>query len=272
MERELVIFDSYIIRNILPEKTADNVFLKLIKEVKFGTMKMKGGNVPRQICLQVERSDKGVPIYRHPADHHPPMYDWTPTIKSLKQVIEYHSGTDINHILIQKYMSGKDFISDHSDKTLDIKKGTSIINFSLGATRDLILKTKKDNGLPRRSIKIKLPHNSIFILGKKTNMMYTHSIRQDKRLETEKTDDEKLFDGIRISLTCRDIATFYKNGKLYGQGAKLNMNNINNTHDNESNKKELEKLYNAFHTENSNSNFDWNNTYGDGFNILNFDI
>jgi alkylated DNA repair dioxygenase AlkB len=44
---------------------------------------------------------------------------------------------------VQYYRDGSDYISEHTDKTLDIKFDTSILNFSLGATRKMQLKSKK---------------------------------------------------------------------------------------------------------------------------------
>ena len=63
---------------------------------------------------------------------------------------------------------------------------------------------------PRKSQRIPLPHNSLFILGPETNRKWTHGIKPDKRLETLKSDEEigEEFDGGRISLTFRWIGTF----------------------------------------------------------------
>ena len=69
--------------------------------------------------------------------------------------------------------------------------------------------------------KIRLPHNSIFVLGWNTNRNYTHSIKPDKRMKAEKSVEEAAYDCQRISITFRTIATFYDsvNGRLVGQGA-----------------------------------------------------
>jgi len=54
-------------------------------------------------------------------------------------------GYVLNHALIQKYKHGKDNIGEHSDKTIDIDRESSIINFSVGATRTMQLKKKEKN-------------------------------------------------------------------------------------------------------------------------------
>lgn len=268
MERKHIVLDSYLITNVFDQSVADDCMRKLEEEVKFGKMMMKGGPVPREICLQVDKSI-GIPIYRHPVDHHPPLYDWTLTVNKIKHKLEIVTKLSTNHMLIQRYNHGKEFISEHADKTLDIRKGTNIINMSFGATRTMILRPKKDTrtGKEGETLRIDLPHNSIFILGWKTNKKYLHSIRKDNREAKFKTKEELAFDGKRISLTCRDIATFYdpKTKKLTGQGARKGKNDLTQ-------EQEKELLYHAFHHENSVTDFNWEETYGTGFDVLNFDL
>jgi alkylated DNA repair dioxygenase AlkB len=117
-------------------------------------------------------------------------------------------------VLIQYYKDGRSWISEHSDKTLDIKKNTNVVNMSIGASRIMILKNKRD----KEKQKIKLKNNSLFVLGWDTNKEWVHSIKLNKRDDKIKEQDEI---GPRISLTFRTIATFIdKNGKIFGQGAR----------------------------------------------------
>jgi hypothetical protein len=80
----------------------------------------------------------------------------------------------VNHALIQYYRGGQDYISEHSDKTIDVVRSSSIVNVSLGAQRTMMLRTKKDSlATPRgesdevsvdgkRAVqRILLPHNSM---------------------------------------------------------------------------------------------------------------
>lgn len=41
----------------------------------------------------------------------------------------------VNHVLIQYYRTGNDYISEHSDKTIDVVQDSKIVNVSLGAER-----------------------------------------------------------------------------------------------------------------------------------------
>jgi len=140
-----------------------------------------------------EHESFSFPMYRHPADNSPPLRSWTPTVSIIREHVERVLGHPVNHVLIQCYRTGSDYISEHSDKTLDIVRGTSIVNVSVGAQRQMILRQKRDPsvrppprpspayGAPmtsrmraeladqedREKVLVPLPHNSMFVLGKR---------------------------------------------------------------------------------------------------------
>ena len=232
--------DSHLQLNFLPQSLAENAFASLADEVSFSKMTIKDYPVPRLVAIQGELID-GVlePVYRHPADIQPELTAWTPTILKIRDALNEATGLNLNHVLIQLYRSGEDNISPHTDKTLDILRGTSIYTISFGAKRTLILRSKidksglsdssqaieeaalKSNSSCEKVQRIPLPHNSLFILGSRTNSQYLHSIKADKRMSTLKTPEELFCNGQRISLTFRCIATFYHRTlrMLSGQGA-----------------------------------------------------
>jgi hypothetical protein len=136
----------------------------------------------------------------------------------------------------------------------------------------MILKHKIQDGLKQR---FKLPHNSLFVLGWKTNREWLHSIKQDNRLDMDKDPDELAFSSQRISLTLRTVATFRnrRTGQLYGQGARCKTNNEQLFEENLSNESDEQNMLMAFSAENRQSlEFDWNHYYGAGFNALNFKV
>ncbi|CAF0729270.1 unnamed protein product [Adineta steineri] len=267
--------DSFLLLDIFPTDVADDLFNKLRDEITWNEMRQKGGRVPRDISiqgtLQIENGDEYEPLYRHPADEQPELISWTPTALLIKERIEQIIEQKLNHALIQYYRNGKDFIGEHSDKTLDVLIKSNIVNYSLGAARTMILKHKTQSGLKQR---FKLPHNSLFVLGWQTNREWFHSIKQDNRLDMDKHPDELAFSSQRISLTLRTVATFRNRctGQLYGQGA------INKTFEQMSkeqitNEGDEQNMLMAFSAENKQSSeFDWNHHYGAGFNALNFKV
>ncbi|SPO07137.1 uncharacterized protein DNG_09831 [Cephalotrichum gorgonifer] len=326
--------DTKAFYDVLPPALEKDAFDKLKDEVEWQTMSHLGGEVPRLIGVQgTVAPDGSHPVYRHPADESPPLKPFSPTVTALKRVVEEYLGHEVNHVLIQLYRGGKDYISEHSDKTLDIAPGSYIANLSLGAERMMIFRTKKPQTKPRapdaaspattvpeaptgksqkeppsaddtasstttgtstpatpaspappaakrtknnapppvrESQRAQLPHNSLLRMGLRTNATWLHAIRQDKRIDAEKTPAELAFDGARISLTFRLVGTFLdeREERIWGQGAKgktaaeaaavLNGDEA-----------EGERMIRAFGVENrSGSEFEWDRWYGEGFDVL----
>ena len=276
---------------------------ELQSEIAFEHWHHKGGPLPRLCAEQGEIQDDVRPLYRHPIDSCScSLVAFTPAVLKIKGAIEkllYSTGQcSFNHCLIQLYRDGDDSISEHSDKTLDILNDSVICNFSVGATRTLILRKKcaysknlgvsVDDGdydaqMERDTRRFSLPHNSLFVMSLGTNRDYTHQIKQDKRAPRDKTREEE---GIRISFTFRSIATFYncKYGVVFGQGA-LRRPAVATTaaaaatdeppgwrlyeeeEDETSDESQVRRLLAAFSAENKTAK-SWQELYGHGFSIL----
>lgn len=231
--------------------------------------------MPRLVAVQGEVSPEGdFPIYRHPADETPLLRPFTPTVEAIRRHVEAALNHPVNHVLIQHYRSGADFISEHSDKTIDVVPGSKIVNVSLGAQRAMTLRTKSDAARAgdegRVSEKIALPHNSMFVMGLETNRRWLHSVRTDKRPDSTKSPEERFENGERISLTFRRIGTFLTadQSKIYGQGAKGPTKEDARPVVNGG--PEAQKLLDVFGFENQQSDFDWQANYGEGFDVLHF--
>lgn len=253
-----------------------DAFEKIREEVAWQKMYHMSGQVPRLVAVQGRLLPNGaIPIYRHPADESPPLHPYTSTVDEIRAIVERILGHPLNHVLIQLYRDGQDRISEHSDKTLDIVRGSYICNVSLGAQRVMVLRTKtqmpgeEDSG--RLTQRVPLPHESLFILGEKTNMRWLHGIRPDKRPDSNKSIEERAYGGQRISLTFRYIGTFISSDgdTIWGQGA------VGKSRDRagrviHGDPAETERLIRAFGQENHSTEFDWHSVYGDGFNVVNF--
>lgn len=211
----------------------------------------------------------------------------------------------MNHVLIQHYRTGADYISDHSDKTIDINRHSFIVNVSLGAQRVMTLRQKKDQHAreqerqagstptsststdstshhtqppPRLTQRIPLPDNSLFILGLETNKKWLHGISTDKRPLSTKSPVEQINNGARISLTFRWIGTFVNptRNTIWGIGARAknreDARTILDGTTNAAGMKDAENLITAFGEENFNPDFDWEKWYGEGFDVLHFKV
>ncbi|KAL2855361.1 hypothetical protein BJY01DRAFT_11221 [Aspergillus pseudoustus] len=264
--------DSKIVYDLdLPE----NAFENIRDEVAWQKMYHMSGQVPRLVAVQGKHSPDGsIPIYRHPADESPPLQPFTPVVDRVRIIVERILGHPLNHVLIQLYRDGQDRISEHSDKTLDIVRGSSICNVSLGAQRVMVLRgkgTEKEEGSGRLSQRVPMPHESLFVLGEKTNSRWLHGIKPDKRQESEKSVEERAYGGQRISLTFRHIGTFLNptGDTIWGQGA------VSKTQSDahpviHGDPEETERLVRAFGDENRAVDFDWDTVYGKGFDVVNF--
>lgn len=276
--------DTSLLHDLLPAELAATIFDEIRDEVLWQRMSHRGGEVPRLVAIQGEiQEDGSIPIYRHPSDESPPLYPFSEAVLKVRAITEQALGHSLNHVLIQLYRDGTDYISEHSDKTLDIGLDTYIANVSLGAQRTMVFRSKAkprqeqtDNGkrkssdrLTRDSVRIELPHNSLCKLGLSTNARWLHSIRQDKRQAEEKSDSELAYGGIRISLTFRSIATFLSpdQQKIWGQGATSKSKKSAQAVINGSTP-ESEALLRAFAKENQSLDFDWKAVYGSGFDVL----
>jgi alkylated DNA repair dioxygenase AlkB len=231
--------------------------------------------VPRLVAVQGEvAADGSFPIYRHPADETPALLPFSPTVEAIRRHVEQTLNHPVNHVLIQHYRSGADYISEHSDKTIDVVPGSKIVNVSLGAQRAMTLRTKRDAAQAedegRVSARVPLPHNSMFVMGLETNRKWLHSVRTDKRPEKTKSAEERFENGERISLTFRRIGTFLSADQthIYGQGAKGKTKEDATPVVNGG--PEAAELLSAFGHENQSSGFDWQSGYGAGFDVLHF--
>jgi nicotinamidase-related amidase len=295
--------DSFVRYNLLPPTARDSIdeeillsstiFDGLYNEVDWQKMYHAAGEVPRLVAVQgLVGPDNSKPVYRHPSDQSPPLLPFSAKANLVREAAERVVGHPLNHVLIQLYRDGKDYISEHSDKTLDIVRGSKIVNASFGAQRTMRLRKKKtktsadnqaDNNSkaasssssgtePREIQRIAMPHNSIFVLGPKTNQSWLHSINADKRLAAEKSPEELAHGGMRISLTFRHIGTFLSGDekKIWGQGAKSK--SIDDSGDTvNGNEKETERLIRAFGKENhEDEDWTWEESYAGGFDVLHF--
>ncbi|KAJ3154563.1 hypothetical protein HK101_001605 [Irineochytrium annulatum] len=285
-------FDSRLITDLLPASIAATAMSDLISQVQWQEMLHRGGPVPRRIAVEGDLSDGLIPIYRHPADTLPEVRTWSPIVDVIRQEVERALGGKqrMNHVLIQHYRNGEDYISEHSDKTLDVAQGTDIVNVSIGAMRVMTLREKRgftkgsettadaklepslDSLAPTRATtSIPLPHNSLFVLGPNSNRRYLHSIRQDKRALTQKLPAEMDFAGERVSLTFRTIATFLTDdGRIFGQGATAKERE--GARGVAKDEKGVEEMIRAFGRENQDKEFVWEEWYGKGFDVINCSV
>ena len=196
------IVDSWLIRQVFDLDWKE----ELLHELNFEQMYNRSSPVPRLVTVQCDYNDGVMPYYRHPADEMPIQFPWTKSVKIIKERVERIVGHSLNHALIQLYRDSRDFIKEHSDKTLDITPGSKIVTVTFGAGRFLILSAK--DSLITQNFNILLESGSVFVLGLETNKKMKHAISKHGRQVGE-----------RLSLTFRQIHTFTDGTLIWGGGA-----------------------------------------------------
>ncbi|KZV66988.1 hypothetical protein PENSPDRAFT_584601 [Peniophora sp. CONT] len=264
--------DTHLHFNLLPNDVCADIFARVKREVEWSVMHHRGGEVPRLVAVQGDVAEDGsCPVYRHPSDESPPLLAFSPTVQLIREHVERVVQHPVNHALIQLYRGGTDYISEHSDKTVDIAPNTYIVNVSLGAERIMTLRTKKDamaSGAERQKQRIPLPHNSLLAFGLKTNRQWLHAVNADKRMLSMKVPAELAEGGERISLTFRNIHTFLSADQTLTWGAGACGKERGDARPVVRGGPEGEALLAAFGEENHSSNFDWDKAYGQGFDVL----
>jgi len=281
---------SSIQYDLLAPDRVDGLFHRLKDEVSWQKMHHQTGEVPRLVCCQGTIDPEGnMPVYRHPSDETLALLPWSNTVDEIRRAAEALAGHALNHALIQLYRAGTDFISEHSDKTLDIRPGSFIVNASFGAERVMRLRSKRSpqkinttpssstspsslptqDPPPRTTHRVRLPHNSALLMSLDTNAQYLHSINADKRPASELSPAEKAYDGQRISLTFRHIGTCIdaKSEYIWGQGATgKEREDAQKVVSGDAG--EVEKLVRGFGAENAAAEVVWEEWYGGGSDVL----
>ena len=110
----------------------------------------------------------------------------TSSLLALLAVVNATFGTEYNGILVNKYFSGKDYISAHSDDE-DNLDNSGVVAISWGATRKFRIRKKGEKGFQD----FPMESGSMLQMGGDFQKEFTHEIPPQKG------------DGIRISFTFR---------------------------------------------------------------------
>jgi len=150
---------------------------------------------------------------------------FTAKLKEIKEKIEETTGQKFNALLINKYESGEDKISWHSDNDRWCGEKFLVPSLSFGVERKFNMRYKKDKS---KKMKIGLKHGSLIIMKEDCQDVLEHSISSEKKVH-----------GVRYNLTFRNIIYPEKAQKVVHKWEKI---------ESESNKrmKTSSKLYRDF--------------------------
>lgn len=163
----LELFDSWLTR-----EEADRAEVALRTEVRWeqGTIRMFGREVrePR-LSAWVGDSESG---YTYSGRALVPA-PWTETTAALRDRAAETSAAPFNSVLLNRYRDGSDAMGFHADDEPELGNDPVIASVSLGATRKLVLRHKKDKTV---SLSLPLVHGSLLVMRGTTQRFYRHAI------------------------------------------------------------------------------------------------
>lgn len=117
---------------------------------------------------------------------------WTPTLLTLKKIVEQECGETFNACLLNLYHDGSEGMTWHSDGEKDLKRNGAIASLSFGAERKFSFKHKKS----QETVSLYLQNGSLLVMTGATQKNWLHRLPHSKLITTP-----------RINLTFRTIDT-----------------------------------------------------------------
>ncbi|WP_317169720.1 alpha-ketoglutarate-dependent dioxygenase AlkB [Chryseobacterium sp. C3] len=175
--------------NFFTKIESDLLFHKLLTEIEWNqeSMNMYGKQVlfPR---LTAWYGDNDKPYSFSGITLAPRI--WTKELLEIKEKIEPISKVNFNSVLLNRYRSGNDSISWHTDAEQELGENPVIASVSFGTTRKFQLRHKET----KEKLEIELTHGSLLIMQGELQHFWHHQIPKTKKDISE-----------RINLTFRTI-------------------------------------------------------------------
>lgn len=117
---------------------------------------------------------------------------WTPLLLRIKGFVERAAGANFNSVLLNHYRNNRDSIAPHSDDEPALGPDPTIASVSLGETRTLIFRSRRQT--PPLTRKLRLESGSLLIMAGGAQRHWKHGIEK-----------QAAPCGPRINLTFRNI-------------------------------------------------------------------
>ena len=117
-------------------------------------------------------------------------HDWNNTLLEIKKIIESITSFKFNSVLANLYRDGNDSMGLHSDDEKELGKNPVIASLSLGESRDIYFKHKKN----KSSLVISQTSGQLLVMRGRTQAYWKHEIKKEKKVLLP-----------RVNLTFRNI-------------------------------------------------------------------
>lgn len=183
-EPDIIYYPEFII-----EQNYLDLFNSLMQEVEWQEEYLRIFNkvikCPRKIAWY---GDCGI-NYKYAGISHSTI-GWISIIDKLRIDIEKLTNCKFNFVLLNYYADGSDYMGWHSDNEKSLGKNPTIASISLGVTRSMAFKNKKNKQIR----KFDLHNGSLLIMSGNTQDEWLHCIPKSKHILTS-----------RINLTFRNV-------------------------------------------------------------------
>jgi alkylated DNA repair dioxygenase AlkB len=155
-----------------PQADADRLLQELLATTAWRqeSIKLYGRSVdvPR---LTAWYGDEGTGYTYSGIMNHP--QPWTPALLEVKRAVEPPAGVTFNSVLLNRYRTGQDSVSWHSDDEPEFGANPVIASVSLGGTRTFQLRHKRRKGL---KASVELTHGSLLLMRGAAQHNWLHQI------------------------------------------------------------------------------------------------
>lgn len=212
-------YDIFVQDDFLLESESEYLFHRLNNDALYDARaahQFRGRNRPRDIAFfsdfypnpNDDPNDPDYPVYRHEYNRIPPPphpFDDIPALALVRDRINSLISDEkqkVNHVVVHRYLDGKDNIQSHSDKTGDFSDGSSVWTVSLGEMREIRYHEVKPDGGSYTKTQANyirpLPSGSLNQLDPRTNADYVHGVFKTAPSKYKTTKS-------RISLSFRSV-------------------------------------------------------------------
>jgi alkylated DNA repair dioxygenase AlkB len=159
---------------------ADRVFRSLLDDVAWEErhIVLFGRSIPQPRLI----AWAGEIPYRYSGQTLEPR-PWSDLMDRVRVGVSRHTGVAFNHVLLNRYRSGRDSMGFHSDDEPELGPEPTIASVSFGVPRRFVLVSRRG---PRERVVMTLEHGSLIVMRGRCQAEYRHGIPKDSAVSSER--------------------------------------------------------------------------------------
>lgn len=179
--------------HVWDENQSSILLSRLLKEIDWHVDEIRIFGKVRSIPRMTAWYGDSDAIYVYSGIKNVPL-PWSPLISEIRQAVQRLTGQVFNSVLLNRYRSGTDYMSWHSDDELELGPEPLIASVSFGKTRTFEFRPKSPS--LGKNIKLNLESGSLLVMRGTTQKNWEHRVAKDKKINPGEE---------RVNLTFRQI-------------------------------------------------------------------